>query len=133
MINKNKNVLIQITLSKADAERLTAISEQLSTLLSIDLNKSQTIAFLIKNYGKSPLNNDIDVIAKPNKTTAKSGINYQAQTKALKDKLSVSYPKLAEIIGIPETTLKKYASGKQNPSGQNLELFKKALKDYGIK
>ena len=36
MINKTKNQLLQITLSKADLERLNAISEELSALLSID-------------------------------------------------------------------------------------------------
>lgn len=130
MINKTKNQLLQITLSKADLERLNAISEELSALLSIDLNKSQTIAFLIKNYGKRPTNQQTE---QPQNRAVKSGVNYAAQVLALKDKLNVSYTKLSEIIGIPAATLKKYARQIQAPKGDNEELLKAALKRYGIK
>ena len=132
-INKDKNILIQITLSKADAERLNGITNLLSTLLDIELTKSQTIAFLIKNYGKSPLNKENDIVANRQPKAEKNGINYSAQVKALKDKLGVSYARLSELLSIPAPTLKKYASGIQNPQGENLELLNQALKNYGIK
>ena len=132
MINKTKNQLLQITLSKSDYERLINIQESLSALLSIDLNKSQTIAFLIKNYGKSPLNKEIDFInEKPR--ASKNNINYQAQIRALKDKLNVSFTELSAIVGIPSSTLKKYANGTQQPKGENEQLLNDALKKYGIK
>lgn len=134
MINKTKNTLLQITLNKSDLQRLNAIMEQLSALLSFELNKSQTISFLIKNYGKSPLNNETDIFKEqPQRKAAKSGIDYGAQVLALKDKLNVSYTNLGEIIGIPPTTLKKYASGKQAPKDENEEKLKASLKRYGIK
>lgn len=129
MINKQKNNLLQITLSKADTEKLLSIQSELSALLSIDLNKSQTIAFLIKNYGKSQVKCEM-----PSKPRAMKGnMNYQALVIALKDKLNVSYAKLSNITGIPETTLKKYASGKQQPKDENERLLNDALKRYGIK
>ena len=132
-INKTKNKLLQITLSNADYDRLNQIADLLSTLLGVDLNKSQTIAFLIKNYGKSPLNSENDVVANRQPKSQKDGINYSAQVKALKDKLNVSFPRLSQMLGIPEATLKKYASDKQRPKGENEQLLKDALKKYGIK
>lgn len=132
-INKAKNINLQITLSKQDGERLNEIVKLLSTLLDIEITKSQAIAFLIKNYGKSPLNNNIDATKPSQPKALKNGLNYQSQVLALKDKLNVSYPKLSQIIGIPETTLKKYASGKQQPQGENEQLLNNALKRYGIK
>ena len=132
-INKTKNKLLQITLSNADYDRLNQIANLLSTLLGVDLNKSQTIAFLIKNYGKSPLNSENDVVANRQPKAEKNGINYSAQVKALKDKINVSYARLSELLGIPSATLKKYASGIQSPKGENQQLLNDALKKYGIK
>ena len=132
-INKTKNQLLQITLSKQDLERLFVIQAELSETLDIDLNKSQTIAFLIKNYGKSPLNSENDVVANRQPKAEKNGINYSAQVKALKDKINVSYARLSELLGIPSATLKKYASGIQSPKGENQQLLNDALKKYGIK
>lgn len=133
MINKSKNQLLQITLSKADFERLIAIQNDLSTLLSVDLNKSQTIAFLIKNYGKTQAKQPIFNENESKPRAPKSNVNYQAQVIALKEKLNVSYPRLSQMVGIPETTLKKYALGKQKPKGENEKLLNDALKKYGIK
>lgn len=129
-INKNKNVNLQLTISKQDSERLLKIQEQLSALLGVEITKSQTITFLIKNYEKAPR------IQEPKQKTnraIKGNINYQSQILALKDKINVSYPKLSQIIGIPTSTLKKYASGTQQPQGENEQLLNDALKRYGIK
>lgn len=129
-INKNKNVMIQITISKADNERLSAIQDELSANLSIELSKSQTIAFLIKNYGARPT----APTPRNDEPRAKKGaINYQAQIIALKDKLNVSFTRLSEILGIPASTLKKYASGTQQPKNENEQIIKQALARYGIK
>lgn len=129
-INKNKNVNLQLTISKQDSERLLKIQEQLSALLGVEITKSQTIAFLIKNYEKAPRIQEPK--QKPNRAI-KENINYQSQILALKDKINVSYPKLSQIIGIPTSTLKKYASGTQQPQGENEQLLNDALKRYGIK
>lgn len=131
-INKANKTSIQITISKSDLERLTEISDQLSQLLQIDLNKSQTISFLIRNYGKSTANKRADAVSTQT-TATQSGFNYMSQIIALKDKLNVSYPRLSQLIGIPESTLKKYARGKQKPQGDNEQLLKDALMKYGIK
>lgn len=135
-INKDKNINLQITLSKKDAELLNDIAANLTTLLNIDLSKSQTIAFLIRNYGKNPLNNNVNAVKqREDKPTAKANnkaINYQAQIKALKDKLNVSFTELERITGISASTLKKYASGTQQPKAKNEQLLLNALKVYGI-
>ena len=131
-INKTKNTNLQITISKSDLERLTEISEQISELLGIQLNKSQTISFLIKNYGKTSANKKADAI-NTQPRASKNGFNYMAQIIALKDKLNVSYTRLGEIIGIPPSTLKKYANGTQQPKAENEQLLKDALMKYGIK
>ena len=118
---------LQITLSKADYERLLTIQNELSIQLSIDLNKSQVIGLLLRNYHGQ----------EPNKPTApkqnKKVLSYQSQVLALKDKLNVSYTHLSEIIGIPASTLKKYANGSQEPKDNNEQLIINALKKYGIK
>jgi DNA-binding transcriptional regulator YiaG len=111
---------------------LTEISAELGDILGIDFNKSQIISFLIKNYGKTSAYKKADAVSTQNRTT-KSGFNYMAQIIALKDKLNVSYPRLAQIIGIPESTLKKYANGTQQPKAENEQLLKDALLKYGIK
>ena len=128
-INKNKNHNLQITLKNNDYFKLIEIQNELSAILSIDLNKSQTIAFLINNHGKQQPKSE------PKTTTKKDSnkINYQTQVLALKDKLNVSYTRLSEILGIPTSTLKKYASGTQQPQGENEKILIDALARYGIK
>lgn len=134
MINKDKNNVLQITISKTDSAKLDEIQTHLSAFLNIDLTKSQTIAFLIRNYSTKPS-------AKPTTTETpkqapkgvSSGVNYSAQIKALKDKLGVSFTRLGEILGIPPSTLKKYASGTQQPKAENEQIIKTALANYGIK
>lgn len=132
MINKSKNINLQITLSKADSERLNNIVESLSALLDIELTKSQAIAFLIKNYGKKPLNNNGEVI-KTSPNISPNGVDYSAQVRALKDKTGASFTELSVMVGIPTSTLKKYANGTQKPKGENEQLLLKAFKTYGIK
>lgn len=141
-INKEKNQNLQITLSKQDFFKLLEIQKELSMLLSIEINKSQVIAFLIKNYSKqvTPTTTTTRVPKQAPKPTnngqlkpTNQSINYQAQVIALKDKLNVSFPRLAEILQIPLSTLKKYAYGKQQPTRENEQILIKALARYGIK
>ncbi len=128
-INKDKNVLFNITISKADNEKLNIIVADLSQDLGINLTKSQAIGILIKNYKKeSP-----KATTKPQKKAYSDNYNYQSQIQALKLKLNVSYPHLAEIIGIPLSTLKKYAYGQQQPKDENAKLIKQAIARCGIK
>ena len=145
MINKEKNQNLQITLSKQDYFKLLEIQNELSTLLSIELNKSQVIAFLIKNHNKQPSAPTATKAPRITPTQAPKptnnghlkpsnpNVNYQAQVIALKDKLNVSFPRLAEILQIPLSTLKKYAYGTQNPTGENEQILINALARYGIK
>lgn len=133
MINKSKNKNLQLTLSNADYERLEQVNDLLNTLLGVNLTKSQAVAFLIRNYGNTPLNKSVDVVKPRQPRASKDGVNYQAQIIALKDKLNVSYTRLSQIIGIPPSTLKKYASGTQQPTNDNLTLLNEALSKYGIK
>lgn len=128
-INKNKNVLFNITISKADNEKLSFIVADLSRNLGIDLTKSQAISILIRNYGnKAP--NGSKVEPKPKHQSA---LNYGAQIRALKDKLSVSFTELSNLLDIPPSTLKKYASDTQQPKEENERKIIDALKRYGIK
>lgn len=126
---KKTNVNVQITLNQATAERLNFIVNDLNNKLSLNLTKSQAIAFLINDYGKEPTKQPKE--SKPRK--AKTSLNYSAQILALKDKLSISYPHLAEILNIPLSTVKKYAYGTQQPSQENEEKILNILKRYGIK
>ena len=125
MINKTRNVNLQLTISKSANEKLLKIQNDLSAILSLNLSKSQTIEYLINKYQIQAQQQDTEKEQARNKTSA--------QINALKDKLNISYPKLAEIIKISLTTLKRYAYGEQEPSGENKILLEKALKQYDIK
>lgn len=129
MINKDKNVLFNITLSKADNEKLSLIVADLSQDLGVNLTKSQAIGLLIKNYKKE----QPKTTNKPPKKAYSDNYNYQAQIQALKLKLNCSYTELSRIIGIPQSTLKKYASGTQQPKEENAQLIKQAIARCGIK
>lgn len=127
MINKSKNVNLQLTISKNSYEKLLNIQSDLNELLNFELSKSQTIEYLIKQYEtKAPIKAD----AKAKQSEKEL---YKSRIIALKDALNVSYPRLSQIIGIPEPTIKKYAMGKQAPTGENKQLLDNALKHYGIK
>ena len=127
MINKSKNVNLQLTISKNSYEKLLNIQSDLNELLNFELSKSQTIEYLIKQYEtKAPIKAD----AKAKQSEKEL---YKSRIIALKDALNVSYPRLSEILGIPISTLKKYASGTQQPKGENEKILIDALKRYGIK
>lgn len=127
MINKSKNVNLQLTISKSTYEKLLNIQIDLNELLNFELSKSQTIEYLIKQYeNKTPIKAK-DKIKQSEKEL------YKARIIALKDALNVSYPRLSQILGIPETTIKKYSMAKQQPTGENKIILDKALKHYGIK
>lgn len=125
---KATNVNIQITLTQDTANKLNAIAEDLSDKLCLNVSKSQAITFLINNYGKTAKSE-----SKPQPKAKASAINYQAQIRALKDKLGVSFTELSNLLDIPPSTLKKYASGAQQPKEENEEKIMQALKRYGIK
>ena len=129
MINKYKNVNLQLTISIKNYEKLLKIQEQMNDLLNFNLTKSQIVEYLIRTFElhKPKGNTKTD----SQKTRERELIS--AQVKALKDKLNVSYPKLEQITGISANTLKKYGSGTQAPTNQNKELLEKALNKYNIK
>ena len=131
MVNKDKNTILAITLNKDTATRLNYVVDDLSKSLNIALTKSQAIAILINNYKQPQITQPKPKESKPR--TSKTALNYQSQLLALKDKLNVSYTHLSEILDIPTSTLKKYASGNQQPQGENEQKLINALKRYGIK
>ena len=131
MINKDKNVNLQLTINKETASQLKYVIDDLSKLFNISLTKSQAIAYLINNYKHTP-----QTAKEPKETkqkAVKNGVNYQAQLLALRDKLGISYPHLSEIIDIPLSTLKRYVYGQQTPNDINSQKILTALKRYGIK
>ena len=127
MINKNEKTLLQISLRNSDYEKLLSIKTTLINALKIDLSKSDTIAYLINNFDASPKGE-----TKPKKQ-AKNGLNYSAYIKMLKDRANASYTELGEMLEIPPSTLKKYASGTQTPKGENEQKLLNAFKRYGLK
>ena len=128
-IDKNKSKIIAISLSNEDSNKLESITEDLSQKLGLKLTKSQAIVIMMNNYGKMP-QSQAEEQPKP---TKKKAINYQAQILALKDKLGMSFRVLGDTIGINESTLKKYASGKQQPKAENEQKIIDAMKRYNIK
>ena len=130
-INKDKNKSLIITLSNQDINLLNRIVEDISNDLNIELTKSQAIAQLIRNYKKAPTPKPAE--QKPTKRQVSDNYNYQAQIRALKDKLNCSFTKLSQILGIPTSTLKKYANGTQQPKEENARIIKNAIARYGIK
>lgn len=129
MINKKENINLQITLNKADYKHLIELQAQLKGLLNIDLNKSQIITFLIRNYGKGTLKS-VDTTKEP---SDKKAFDYQTAIRNLKEIMDLTFPNLAIYIGIPESTLKKYSRGIQNPTGENKRLLDEALIKNGLK
>ena len=128
-IDKNKSKIIAISLSNEDSNKLESITEDLSQKLGLKLTKSQAIVIMMNNYGKMPQSQ----AEEQPKRTKKKVINYQAQILALKDKLGMSFRVLGDTIGINESTLKKYASGKQQPKAENEQRIIDAMKRYNIK
>lgn len=123
-INKDKNINLQLTISKADYERLLKIIEHLNNELFFDINKSQAISYLIKSY---------NLESQETKAKAKAQTNeYKALVLTLKERLKASYPQLQELTNISASTIKKYALGTQTPKGENLKKLNDALKKYGI-
>lgn len=126
-INKTKNANLQITISKADYTRLIQLQTELKDILSLDLNKSQVIAFLIRNYGKGTIQADTP------KATNKGDFDYQTAIRNLKAIKEMSFKELADYIGISESTLKKYSQGLQKPTENNKKLVDEALIKHGLK
>lgn len=134
MINKTKNINLQITINKNDYDLLMSINDGLNQSLGMELTKSQTIAYLIKQYRYNGLNQSQEHRVEESKAKREEDIiKFRTMTNALKDKLDVSYPRLSEMLGIHQSTLKKYCSGKQAPTGENREILLSAFKKYGIK
>ena len=126
-INKDTTKLIAISLNNDDFLKLEIINQDLGQKLGLKLTKSQTIALLIKNYGQE------SKAKEPQPKPRKTALNYGAQIRALKDKMRVSFTELGQMLDIPPSTLKKYASDTQQPKAENEQKILNALKRYGIK
>ena len=129
-INKETSKIIAISLKNDDLSKLEIITADLSQKIGLKLTKSQTIALLINNYGQESTKKAKE---QPQPRTLKNNVNYGAQIRALKDKLHASFTELAQMLDIPASTLKKYASDTQQPKAENEQKILNALKRYGIK
>lgn len=128
MINKSKNVNLQLTISKDAYKQLLKIKEDIKSKTAFNLSKSQLIEFLINKYnGETPTMNSDQI----NKDKARNETKELIET--IKKSLNISYPKIAELSGIPLTTLKRYAYGEQEPSESNRQKLEELIKKYDIK
>ena len=125
---KETNTRVIFTLSLEENKMLERITDDLSHKIGLQISKSQALRLLIRNYETKPNNTTEQPKTKPS-----ASLNYGAQIRALKDKLNASYNKLALMLDIPASTLKKYASDTQQPKAENKQKIINALKRYGIK
>lgn len=126
MINKNKNILIQITLSKANSEKLESIANYLNDFFNMQLTKSQVINYLINNYKVAESKQNKKIQAK------ESNQDLRAKLLLLRQQYNLSYPTISELSNIPVSTLKKYGLGQQEPKGENLTKLIKLFNDYKL-
>lgn len=127
MINKTKNDLIQITLSKNTSNDLQLIIDYLKEQNGYTLTKSKAIEYLIVKKAIS-IKAEQSRKAEPNKRLNK----WQKAINELKTKSNLSYPKLAELTQISITNLKRYSYGEQEPNELNATKLLKTFKNYNI-
>lgn len=157
-INKEKNINLQLTISKELLSDLEQIQSAINTKLSANFSKSQIIAFMIKSNLKKPFNilgflsdeeshetQEQKATPKPTEQTEikaplsandegkKEPSMIQENLIKLKAKLNYSWPRLSQYLGIPTSTLKKYANGNQQPQAENNKILLKAFISNGIK
>ena len=127
MINKEKNDLIQITLSKNTSQDLQMIIDHLKTSKGYVLNKSKAIEYLIIKESLKIKSNQ------SRKTEPKKRLNkWQKALNELKAKTKLSYPKLAEYTQVSQTSLKRFFYGELEPSESNANKLIKAFKNNNI-
>lgn len=129
MINKSKNVNLQLTITKKAYERLLKIQSDLNDKIGLELSKSQLIEYLI---GKYQINGLTDTNLNRENAERDREI-YMKKILALKTALNISYSKLSDMLNIPIDCVKKYGVGKQTPSEKNKIVIDETLKRYGIK
>ena len=148
MINKD-NLRIDITLNKADFQKLKLINADLNKRFNLDLTKSQTIKFLINDY---KLNFNCET-AKPkaeqpkktkaeqpqqttNQKTKEQTDILKAENKRklneLKERLNISIKDLAELLNINFETMRDYFKGRRLPTGENETIINECFIKYGI-
>lgn len=129
MINKKKNVNLQLTINKKAFERFINIQTDISEKTGLDLSKSQVIEYLINNYklnGLTETNNNRE-------NAERDREEYMKKIIALKTSLNMSYKRLGEILNIPIACMKNYGTGKQTPNEKNKIKIDEMLKKYNIK
>ena len=130
MINKDKNVNLQLTINKKTYNKLLQIQAEINELVGIELSKSQVIDYIINKYEtKQAMANNSKMV----KRYENERESYKQKVIALKDNLNVSYKRLSQLIDVSINNLKYYGTGKQTPSDKNKIKIDNALKHYGIK
>lgn len=131
MINKN-NERFNITLNKADLQKLKLINADLNKRFNLNLTKSQTIKFLINDY---KLNFNCET-AKPKAEQPKKTDILKAENKRklneLKERLNISIKDLAELLNINFETMRDYFKGRRLPTGENETIINECFIKYGI-
>ena len=129
MINKNKNVNLQLTINKKTYERFLKIKADINEKNGFELTKSQIIEYLINKYqlnGLTETNNNRE-------NAERDREQYMKKIRALKESLNISYKRVSEILNIPIACVKNYGTGKQTPNEHNKIVIDNALKHYNIK
>ena len=129
MINKSKNINLQLTINKKAYKRLLKIQADINEKNGFEISKSQLIEYLINKYelkGLTETNNNRE-------NAERDREEYMIKIKALKDALNISYSRLVKMLNIPIACLKNYGTGKQTPNEKNKIIIDNALKKYNIK
>lgn len=129
MINKSKNINLQLTINKKTYERLLKIQADINEKNGFEISKSQLIEYLINKYELKGLTE-----TNSNRENAeRDREEYMIKIKALKNALNISYSRLVNMLNIPIACLKNYGTGKQTPNEKNKIIIDNALKKYNIK
>ena len=129
MINKSKNVNLQLTINKKTYDRLLKIQADINDKNGFELTKSQLIEYLINKYQLNGLTE-----TNANRLNAeRDREEYMKKLIALKTSLNISYKRISELLHIPIACVKNYGTGKQTPNEHNKIVIDNALKHYGIK
>ena len=133
-INKEKNGNLQLTISKADLEQLEQIRADLSEFLNIDLSKSQTITYLIKNYDKTALKTENNEPSKEIKYIERfKNKTLSNRVKELRKQLQVSTRKMAQLFNTSVSTTERLIYNEIEPNDKDLlNRIETILKEHNL-
>lgn len=133
-INKEKNGNLQLTISKADLEQLEQIRADLSEFLNIDLSKSQTITYLIKNYDKTALKTENNEPSKEIKYIERfKNKTLSNRVKELRKQLQFSTRKMAQLFNTSVSTTERLIYNEIEPNDKDLlNRIETILKEHNL-